>query len=418
MTEQEAVSLIHQRAWTGQPPGLARTRALLDRLGTPQTGMKFVHIAGSNGKGSTAAMLSGILTRAGLRTGLYTSPHLWDFRERFQVDGQPIPGEALAELTAQVLSAAREETEFELMTAIAMLWFRREGCELVVLETGLGGRLDSTNVIPPPEAAVLTTIGLEHTQQLGDTLPQIAREKAGILKPGSRAVLCRQDPAVMAVVEEVCRDGGIPLTCTAPETLEVLSSGLEGTAFTYRGRGPYRLSLLGEHQLQNAAAVLDAVQVLRARGWPIPEQAVQAGLAEARWPGRLELVRRAPDLLLDGAHNPPCTAALAQSLAALYPGKTFWFLTGVLEDKDYPSMAESLLPLARGFVTVTPDSPRALPARDLAAHLQRRGAQAVSAPSPQAGLEAVLARSGPETPVCAWGSLYLIGALRHLLGLC
>ena len=180
MTGQEAADLIHQRAWVGQQPGLDRIRRLLGRPGDPQKSLRSVHIAGSNGKGSTAAMLSSVLTAAGLKTGLYTSPHLWRFHERFQVDGVPISGEDLAEITAQVLEAAEDETEFELMTAIGMVYFLKAECDIVVLETGLGGRLDSTNVIPAPEVAVITHIGLEHTELLGDTVEKIAAEKAGI----------------------------------------------------------------------------------------------------------------------------------------------------------------------------------------------------------------------------------------------
>lgn len=192
MTGQEAAEQIHQRAWIGQKPGLERTRRLLGRLGDPQKELKFVHIAGSNGKGSTAAMVSAILTAAGLKTGLYTSPHLWKFGERFQVNGVPIPEETLADITTRVLEQAEDETEFELMTAVAMVYFRQVGCDIVVLETGLGGRLDSTNIIPAPEAAVITNIGLEHTELLGDTLEKIATEKAGILKSGCEAVLYHQ----------------------------------------------------------------------------------------------------------------------------------------------------------------------------------------------------------------------------------
>ena len=192
MTGQEAADLIHQRAWVGQAPGLDRIRRLLSRLGDPQKELKFVHIAGSNGKGSTAAMLASVLTAAGLRTGLYTSPHLWRFNERFQVNGVPIPDSDLADITARVLEAAEDETEFELMTAVGMVHFLRSGCDIVVLETGLGGRLDSTNVIDAPEAAVITHIGLEHTELLGDTLDKIAREKAGIIKAGCNVVLYEQ----------------------------------------------------------------------------------------------------------------------------------------------------------------------------------------------------------------------------------
>ena len=279
MTGQEAAEQIHQRAWIGQKPGLERTRRLLGRLGDPQKELKFVHIAGSNGKGSTAAMVSAILTAAGLKTGLYTSPHLWKFGERFQVNGVPIPEETLADITTRVLEQAEDETEFELMTAVAMVYFRQVGCDIVVLETGLGGRLDSTNIITAPEAAVITNIGLEHTELLGDTLEKIATEKAGILKSGCEAVLYHQGREVEDVISQICWERVISLAITAPEELEVLSSNLEGQVFTYRGKGPYRLPLLGEYQRYNAAAALETAAALVRRGWELPEAAIREGLA-------------------------------------------------------------------------------------------------------------------------------------------
>ena len=416
MTDREAIELVHQRAWVGQKPGLERTRRLLGRLGNPQEKLKFVHIAGSNGKGSTAAMLASVLTAAGVKTGLYTSPHLWTFHERFQVDGAPIPGEDLAEITAQVLEAAEDETEFELMTAIGMVYFLRAGCDLVVLETGLGGRLDSTNIIPPPEAAVITHIGLEHTELLGDTVEKIAAEKAGIIKPGCGAVLYAQGGGVRAVVEEACERQGVSLAVT--EEPVVLSSGLTGQTFTYRGKGPYQIPLLGEYQVHNAAVVLTTVEVLQGRGWDISEGAVQEGLSRAVWPGRLELARRSPDVILDGGHNPQCMEALARALRELYPGKKLIFLTGVLADKDYPAMMGEILPLAKEFYTITPDSERAMPAAELAAYLESRGVKAAPCGSVREGLELALVFLPPEDVVCVTGSLYMIGEVRHLLGLC
>ena len=418
MTEQEAEELIHQRAWVGQRPGLERIRRLLERLGDPQKALKFVHIAGSNGKGSTAAVLASVLTAAGLRTGLYTSPHLWRFHERFQVDGVPISGESLARITAQVLEAAEDETEFELMTAVGMLHFLHKACDIVVLETGLGGRLDSTNIIPAPEVTAITRIGLEHTELLGDTLGKIAAEKAGIIKPGSETVLYRQCREVEEVVERVCRERGVPLTVTCPGELAVQPSQMEGQTFTYRKKGPYSISLLGEHQIRNAAVALEAVDALRRRGWDIPEEAVVQGLDRARWPGRLELVRRRPDVILDGAHNPQCMEALSGALRGLYPGKNLIFLTGVLADKDYPAMIGKILPLSKRFFTITPDSPRALSAGALAAWLEDRGADAVSCACVREGLDRALAAAGSEDTVCVCGSLYTIGEVRHLLGLC
>lgn len=422
MTGQQAVELIHEKAWIGRKPGLSRTRELLGRLGDPQNQLKFVHITGTNGKGSTAAMVASILTAAGLRTGLYTSPHLWRFHERFQVDGAPIPDDVLGEVCERVIAAGENmddpATEFELMTAVGMEYFLRAACDVVVLEVGLGGRLDSTNVIPAPEAAAITNIGLEHTQELGNTLELIAGEKAGIIKPGCRAVLYHQSREVERVVVEACRRADSPLTVTAPDTLRVLSSTLDGQSFTYRGRGPYHISLLGEHQVFNAMTALDIVWTLAARGWAIPEGAVARGLERARWPARLELVRRSPDVLLDGGHNPQCMAALRRALEQLYPGKKLIFLTGVLEDKDYPAMLGELIPLAKAFVTITPDSPRALNAQALADYLVRAGVPARPCGCTAQGVEQALALAGPEDAVCACGSLYMIGEVRHLLGLC
>lgn len=422
MTGQEAVDLIHQEAWTGRKPGLSRTIELLDRLGNPHKKLKYVHITGTNGKGSTAAMVASVLTAAGLRTGLSTSPHLWQFHERFQVDGVPIPDEALGRIAEQVIAAGKgmedSATEFELMTALGMLYFLEAACDIVVLEVGLGGRLDSTNVIPAPEVAVITNIGLEHTAELGDTRALIAQEKSGIIKAGCEAVLYGQSREVEAVVERACQKLEVPLTITGPEELEVLSSGLEGQTFRYRGKGPYHIPLLGEHQRYNAAVALETLWALARRGWRISEEAIAEGLSNTVWPARLELARRGPDVLLDGGHNPQCMEALCQSLKKLYPDQKLIFLTGMLADKDYPAMVGEMLPLAREFVTITPDSDRAMSAQDLAEYLKSRGALAFPCDTTQEGLERALAAAGPQGVVCACGSLYMIGEVRHLLGLC
>ena len=414
-----AVARLRERAWTSQPPTLARERALLTALGNPENALKFVHVAGTNGKGSTSAMLASILTAAGYRTGLYTSPHLVRFTERMSVDGSEITDEQLVALTERVLAAAdacgEMCTEFELMTALALLYFAELRCDIVVLEVGLGGRLDSTNAIAAPDAAVITNIGLEHTAILGDTLEKIAREKAGILKSGSRAVLYAQTENVMRVVRDVCREQSIPLTVTVPETLETRASSLDAQVFTYRGKGPYTLPLLGDYQLTNAAAALDTVEVLRGRGWAITDDAISRGLAAVHWPCRLELVRRSPDFLIDGAHNPQCVDALALSLEKLYGDKKLVFLAGVLADKDWHLMFERTLPLAAAFVTLTPASDRALPADTLAEYLRTRGAQADSAASLDEGIEKALALAPEDGAVCFFGSLYAAGEVRQLL---
>ena len=422
MTGQEAVELIHQEAWIGRTPGLTRITELLRRLGDPHKSLKFVHITGTNGKGSTAAMVASVLARAGLKTGLYTSPHLWRFHERFQVNGQPIPDQDLGRIGERVIKAGREmedtATEFDLMTALGMLYFQEAGCDLVVLEVGLGGRLDATNVIPSPEVAVITNIGLEHTQELGNTRALIAAEKSGIIKPGCSAVLYHQSREVEEVVERACREAGVTLTVTAPDTLEILSSGREGQVFRYRGEGPFCIGLLGDYQTFNATVAIDIVKALRARGWTIPDEALKRGLDRAVWPARMELVRREPDVILDGGHNPQCMEALSQSLRQLYPDRKIWFLTGVLADKDYGAMFEQIIPLAKGFVTITPDSPRAMTAQDLAAYMEEKGQRAVPCDSTRQGVETVLELASPEDVVCICGSLYMIGEVRHILGLC
>lgn len=422
MTEQEIAARIHSYAWTGHKPGLERTRALLSALGNPERSLRFVHITGSNGKGSTAAMLASVLTAAGYRTGLFTSPHLYHFSERFRLSGKPIPAGDLARITERVLAAAdtlpEHPTEFELMTAIGFLWFAEVHCELVVLEVGLGGRLDSTNVIPAPEVAVITNIALEHTAILGDTLAAIAQEKSGILKRGCRAVLYAQSAEVEAVVSRVCAEQDIRLTVTDPAQLELLSSTPDGQTFIYRAGKPLRLALLGDYQLRNVMTVLDTVDALRTRGWTISPEALAEGLASARWPGRLELVRRSPDLIIDGGHNPQCAQALAASLRALYGERKLIFLVGVLADKDWPAMVGELLPLAKRVLTVRPESERAKDENELAAWVRAQGVGAEAHATLGEALDAALAAAEADDVICAFGSLYSVGELRHHLSLC
>ena len=397
MTIEQAMELIHGVEWRGSRPGLSRVRELLHRLGDPQDGLQFVHIAGTNGKGSTAAMLASILRAAGYTTGLFTSPYLERFAERMQVNGAPVPDAEFAAVcqTLQPCIAAMDDppTEFELVTAAAMLWFRRRGCDVVVLEVGLGGRLDATNVISAPACAVITNIGLDHTEILGGTLAQIAREKAGILKPGTRAVSYPQVPEVRAVLRGTCARLGIPLT--------------EGAE--------YALPLLGAHQLRNAAVALETVAALRARGWRIPDATVHAGLAQVRWPARFELLRRAPWFVLDGGHNPQCAQTVADNLARYFPGRRITLLVGVLADKDYPAMFAALDTQAAAYIAATPRSPRALPAAELGEYLKRFGKPVTVCADPAQAAELALAHAAPEEVICAVGSLYMAGAIRTYL---
>ena len=419
-TIEETLQYLQFDNWAQSAPGLARSRELLGLLGDPQKKLKFVHIAGTNGKGSTAAMLAAVLQSAGYRTGLYTSPHLLRFHERMRVNGEEIDDKSLIALTNTVRRAAAQMREmptgFEIMTAIAFLYFVQERCDIVSLEVGLGGRMDSTNVIPAPEVCVVMNIGLEHTAILGDTLEKIAAEKCGIIKRGAHAVLFGQTEGVEAVAREKCTQEGVALTVTAQEKLERISSSLDGQVFKYRGRGPYHLRLLGEYQLLNALTVIDTCTALRSRGWEkLTDEAIDSGLSAARWPGRLELLRRSPDFIVDGAHNPQCVDALMDSLAALYSGKKLIFLTGVLRDKDWQQMLRRALPLAKAFVVITPPSARALDENELAGWLRAQGIEAIPAAGTDDGVRRALAMAGKDDVICSWGSLYFTGEVRKAL---
>lgn len=419
MTAAEAISYIESQGWSTTRLGLERTQELLQRLGDPQKKLKFVHVAGSNGKGSTCAMLDAILRQAGCRVGLYISPYIQDFCERMQVDGENIPGETLAAITERVRREADamedHPSQFELVTAIAMEFFLQRRCDIVVLEVGMGGALDSTNVIDPPEAAVLTNIGLEHTEYLGDTLEKIAATKAGIIKPGCSCVCYDGAPEVTAVIRSVCARNNVPLTRAGRFPAKTVRQDLDGQVFSWRG-GEYQLALLGPHQVRNAAVVLETVEALRERGWNIPEEAVRAGLREVKWPARLEILSRKPLFILDGGHNPQCAEALMNSVGQLLQGRRIVCLCGVLADKNYPRMMELMMPCAQEFVCLTPVSDRALPAQALADYLTEQGARARACTGIPDGIHAALTAAGEDGAVIAFGSLYLAGAVRTAFG--
>lgn len=416
MDYQEALAYIHAVHWQGHKPGLDRTRALLAALGDPHKGLRFVHVAGTNGKGSTAAMLDSCLRCAGYRVGLFTSPYINRFNERIQVDGVPIPDGDLVRLVEQVRPAASAmadvPTEFELITALGMLYFAQERCDIVVLEVGLGGALDSTNVIDPPACAVITALGMDHVQELGLTLADIAAAKAGIIKPGSPVVSYGGAPEADRVIADAAAACGAPLTVADFARLTLRGAGLEGQTFDYDGLTGLTLPLLARYQPRNAVVAIEALRALRARGWQIPDSAIRQGLAQVRWPGRFELLRRDPPFLLDGSHNAHGMRATADSLRALFPGEKFVFLVSIMADKDADEMLRLLLPLAKGFVTVTAPSPRAIPASELAARIEALGGRA----EPAGGIPAAVARVwelAAGGPAAALGTLYFSGEVRE-----
>lgn len=420
MTYEEALSYIHSICWKGSKLGLDRTRELLGKLNDPQKELKFIHIAGTNGKGSTAAMLSSILEEAGYRVGLYTSPFINRFNERMQVNHQPIPDEELAALTEYVRpyadAMADSPTEFELITALAMVWFARQKCDIVVLEVGMGGELDSTNIIDVPEAAVIAAMGMDHVKELGPTMADIARAKAGIIKEGGRVVSYGGNPEADEVIAAVCRARNASLCQPDFSAIVPGDFSLEGQTFSYKGWRGLRIPLVGAYQMNNAAVVLETVEVLRQRGWSVSDEAVRKGLADTRWPARFEVLRRDPVFIVDGGHNPHGIRATAESLRRLFPGRKITFVTGVMADKDVEHILGLIVPLADQFFTVRPDNPRAMDAGELARRIEAMGAKATACASVRDGVDRAIQAEGPHGVACALGSLYMSGDVRSCFG--
>lgn len=413
MTLDEALDYIHRVDWRGSVPGLSRIDALLNKLGHPESTVKYIHITGTNGKGSTCAMTASVLQAAGHRIGLYTSPYIRRFNERMQINGVPIPDDDLCALVEETQpladSMADHPTEFELVTAIGLTWFARHHCDVVVCEVGMGGEFDATNIIPAPEVAVLTNIGLDHTAFLGSTVEAIAATKSGIIKPGCHVVLYPCPPSVEQVVAARCRAAGAPLTVTDFNALHPISHSLGGQTFDWPGLPGLRLPLLGQHQLHNAAVALTILDILRRRGWHIPDNAIRAGLDAVKWPGRFQVVRRDPIVILDGGHNPQCMEALTQNVSDYLSGYPLTVLTGVLGDKDYAHMYGRLAAQAARFVTVTPRNPRALPAAQLTEMLSALGKPVTACDTIAQGVDAALSLTPPDGAVLCCGSLYLLG---------
>lgn len=414
MKEQEAIEYLHSLPRLGGAPTLRRMRALLAALGDPQKALPMVHIAGTNGKGTVAALTASVLQKAGYKAGLTISPYVLEFRERFQIGGQMIPPDQLAALTQEVQAAAAKleepPVEFEAVTALALLWFSRQQCDIAVLETGLGGRYDATNAIPPPLVAAITCIGLDHTELLGDTLEKIACEKCGIIKPGSTVVTYPRQPK-KALQEIVVAAGAAGCELVVPDSADLtLQKGapLENR-FDYGG---YQVSLPfpGRHQAYNAMMAVEIALALWRKGWQISDEAIVKGLEAARLPARIEVLSREPLVVLDGSHNPDGARALAETLQqAGLSGLTA--VLGVLADKNVPPMLEALAPCFSRVYTVTPQSPRAICAQELAG-LAEQYWQDVT---PCSGLQQAVSMaraSGEALVVC--GSLYLAAQARPL----
>ena len=423
MTYEEALDNVYGRLVFGIKPGLERITALMERLGNPQKKLKFVHVAGTNGKGTCATLVASALGACGLRVGLYTSPYVLEFRERFQIDGEMIPKEELVEevetlapIADQFEESGDQVTEFEYITALALHWFARRQCDIVVLEVGMGGALDSTNIIDTPEAAVIMAMGMDHVKELGPTMADIASAKAGIIKEGGDVVIYGGNAEADPVFEAVCKERHARLHQPDFSAIVPGPFSLDGQCFSYGSWKDLTIPLVGAYQLNNAAVVLETVAVLRGKGWAISDEAVKRGLAATRWPARFEVLRRDPVFIVDGGHNPHGIRATAESLKRLFPGKKFTFVTGVMADKDVESILGLIVPLADQFFTVRPDNPRAMSAQELAERIQAMGAKATPCDSVEQGVERAVEAEGKDGVACALGSLYMSGEVRACFG--
>ena len=424
---EEVINKIENTRRFGNLTGYEVSKRMLEQLGNPQSGIPFVHVAGTNGKGSTTAFLCKILEQTGKKVGMFTSPHLITFEERIRINGAYIPKEDVTRLGNLLLEMdfGVSLTMFDYCLAMAVLYFKEQKCDIVVMETGIGGRYDSTNALGTPELSVITKIGFDHTAILGDTLEEIAGEKAGIIKPGAPVVSHVQEPSVKMVLQENAKES---------DFYEVTENEL-----SYARTLPMKMSV--GYQRENAATAILAARILLEK-WrksgvmeineAQQEELIRNGIAQTFWKGRMEIVNENPFFMIDGAHNSHGVKALAQSLQEMYPGEKFHFIMGVMADKDYEEMIEVLLPLAVDFITVTPESNRALQSKDLAECIQKKGVsayyvenmEAVIRPLLPAGSVTRISKQDGEKHIyltdtiaktVAFGSLYFIGAIETML---
>lgn len=418
MNYKEARVYLDEVSKYGSVLGLESMRELLRRLGDPQNELKFIHISGTNGKGSVLAYLSTILSGAGYRTGRYISPTLFSYRERIQVDGEYIEKESLACHVTAIAAAAEDmqkaglpsPTVFEIETALAFLYFKEKRCDIVTLEVGCGGLLDATNVITTTLMEVIASISMDHTDLLGDTLAKIAAQKAGIIKPDTMVVSAQQKSEAAQVIEDTCKEQYCTLQMVDESKISNVHYGAEGQTFSYKTWENVAISLAGSYQIKNAALALEGVEALRKLGYALSDQQVREGLLHTAWRGRFTTLRRDPTVIIDGAHNPAAALELKESLERYFPGKTLYFVMGMFKDKDYAQVIDLTAHLARHIITVeTPGNPRAMPARELAEAVGKVNPSVEWADSVAHGVEKALAMAGKEDAVIVFGSLSFLG---------
>ena len=412
MTYTQAIEYIHSVLWRGSIPGLSRIEELCARMGNPEKGLKFIHIGGTNGKGSTSSYLTSILRAAGYRVGTFTSPYVRTFNERIAIDGVPVSNYMLAKAVEAVKphadAMADRPTEFELISAVGFEIFKRKKVDIVVLEVGLGGRFDSTNIIEAPLASLITGIAFDHMQLLGGTLEKIAWEKAGIIKNGCPTVTAFLAPEAARVIAKEAQEKNSPVYTVDNEKINVISDTLDGIVMDYGEFKNIKTSLIGSYQARNIALVCEAAMVLSQRGLNIDKKALYAGIADAKWPARFELLSDEPVTVFDGGHNEEGVRAAIDTACRVFGGKRPVLLTGVMADKAYDGMVEIIAPHVQEVFTLKPDNPRSLDASSLADVYRRHGVKVSANDNITESLKAARKRAKElDLPLLILGSLYL-----------
>ena len=423
MNYTEARACIQESQRFGHEMGLKAITILLDRMGNPQDDLKFIHIAGTNGKGSVNAHLASVLKEAGYRVGRFVSPTLYGYRERIQINDEWIPREDFAEgmtvlwpiLEGMVKEGLPCPSPFEIETALSFWYFKEKGCDIVALECGLGGETDATNVIRNTVIAILTAVGMDHMEFLGDTPEKIARTKAGILKPGAVMVTGRQKAGVIEEIRRVCREKGNALIIGNPDEVQVLSSTLEEQTFVYRNL-KVTIHLAGAHQIDNAVIAIEALRELNHHGFVISDDHIAAGMAKTVWNGRFTRLTKNPDFLVDGAHNPDAAARLKDAIQQYYPGRRLIFIIGMYKDKQVHTLMEMMAPMAEQIFTIetsSNDYDRVLPKEKLAEVIREFNPAVSPCDTINIAVDKARQCAGIDGVIVAFGSLSFIGELTE-----
>ena len=418
MNYEESLAYIHSVMWQGSRPGLERITELLDKMGNPQKKLKVIHVTGTNGKGSFCAMLESILRHSGYRTGLFTSPYIEHFEERMMVNGEMISREKLAEITSEIKPIADSmsdlPTEFELITAIGFAFFAKMNCDICIIEAGMGGRLDSTNVFDTPILSVITGVALDHTAFLGDTTEKIAFEKAGIIKHSTPVLIGNVDTSSYKVIAEKASITNSPLIKVDYNRIKNLNATLDGSKFDYKERKGIQIPLIGLYQPRNAANVLEAVEILQGLGYTITDESLTKGLSATIWKARFEKLSKNPLVLYDGSHNPEGIVYAVKTIKELFGNIKLKLVTGVMEDKDHSGMAKALSEIAHSVYTVTPNNPRSYNCHRFAEEFASHGVHSKGFDCIEDAVKAALSED-PHLPVIGLGSLYLYSEFKSAL---